>query len=469
MEKHILDFCYSIGITIVISIVLISLFYSKKRIINEQTKIFTKLLISNLFALILELATMLYLYYVPNYNLLIANFSIKIYMVYSVYFTAYMSIYMASTVYEKADHERYLKIKVAFTVLCAMVCIACLFLPIRINMVYRYGTIVDFLCIYALFNIIQWCFLLNKNIKSYKKSTLIPIILIISFGLVTALYQVINPQIAILTTMEFLLIFISILTMENTDYKMITNITNAKNEVLEAYNNKNEFLKNMSHEIRTPLNGLIGLSDDIRSFKGEIPDELYEEANEIMYNSNLLLETVSNIIDINKLNSQKINTTDKKYSIQKILEQIDKFDSDSINQNVALVTNIDEHIPELYGDADHIRQIFTKIFDNAVSTTTEGTINLTVELLNKDTNPTLRFIVEDTGEGIHEEVLPYIYNYNDEKIKNNKYYNAKVFLNLSIVKKLLEALKGTISISSNYKRGTTVVIEIPQRLAKEVK
>ncbi len=469
MEKHILDFCYSIGITIIISIVLISLFYSKKRIINEQTKIFTKLLISNLLALILELTTMIYLYFAPNYNVLIANFLIKIYMIYSAYFVAYMSVYMASTVYEKSNHEKYLKIKVTYTVLCATVAIAGFFLPVRINHVYRYGTIVDFIAIYASLNILQWGFLLNKNIKSYKKTTLIPIILIISTGLVAALYQIINPQIAILTTMEFLLIFISILTMENTDYKMITNITNAKNEVLEAYNNKNEFLKNMSHEIRTPLNGLIGLSDDIRSFKGEIPDELYEEANEIMYNSNLLLETVSNIIDINKLNSQRVSTTDKKYSIQKIIEQIDKVNSDLINTNVALVTNIDEHIPELYGDADHIRQIITKVFDNAVSTTTEGTINLTVELLDKNTNPTLRFVVEDTGEGIHEEVLPYIYNYNDEKIKNNKYYNAKVFLNLSIVKKLLEALKGTISISSNYKRGTTVVIEIPQKLAKEVK
>ena len=390
-------------------------------------------------------------------------------MIYSVYFVAYMSVYMASTVYEKTEHERYLRIKVSYTTLCAAVALCSLFLPVRINLVYRYGTIVDFLVIYAFFNIFQWCFLLNKNIKSYKKSTLIPIILIISTGLIAASYQVICPQISILTTMEFLLIFISILTMENTDYKMITNITNAKNEVLEAYNNKNEFLKNMSHEIRTPLNGLIGLTDDIKSFKGQIPDELYDEANEIMYNSNLLLETVSNIIDINKLNSQRVSTTDKKYNINKIIEQIDKVNSDLINTNVALVTNIDEHIPELYGDADHIRQIFTKVFDNAVSTTTEGTINLTVELIDKDTNPTLRFVVEDTGEGIHEEVLPYIYNYNDEKIKNNKYYNAKVFLNLSIVKKLLEALKGTISISSNYKRGTTVVIEIPQKLAREVK
>ena len=87
-------YCYSIGITTFFSLVTIILFFSKKRILNEQTKIFTKLLIYNFFGLTNELGTMLYLYFKPNYNILVGEILIKFYLVYTAAMINELSLYV---------------------------------------------------------------------------------------------------------------------------------------------------------------------------------------------------------------------------------------------------------------------------------------------------------------------------------------------------------------------------------------
>ena len=82
--------------------------------------------------------------------------------------------------------------------------------------------------------------------------------------------------------------------------------------------------------------------------------------------------------------------------------------------------------------------------------------------------PRLKIVVKDTGLGIHSDILPFVYEYNSERVKNNKYYNAKLTLNLSVTKKIVEMLKGTINIVSSYGKGTTVVVELPQQPGRRI-
>ena len=462
-------YCYAIGSTLMIALATTTAFFSKKRIKNEQTFIFVRLLLSVLYGLANELGTMIYLLVSPNTNTLLVDILIKSYAIYTNILISEISKYIFSICYEKENPNYYKRIKLYSNIVAILISVIATCIPVHVKNLYGYGPSINIVIIYAAINIIFWIISFIRNIKKFKINIMAPIGIFVLLTLSCGILQVIYPDLAIVTILEFIIIFIIFLTMENTDYKMIKELEKAKSQVTEAYNNKNEFLKNMSHEIRTPLNGIIGLSEDIMSYKNEIPKKLYEDSVEITYNSNLLLETISNIIDINKLNNQNIQIQENNYEIRYLIEQIKKNLSSKINNNVKFNIKIEDKIPSLFGDDSHIRLIITKLLENSISTTTSGEIKLTIETIEKENNVLLRIIIEDTGEGIHEDILPYIYNYNDERIKNNNNYNAKIVLNISVVKKLVDMLHGNITISSTYGHGTLIAIDIPQGKRKDVK
>ena len=462
-------YCYSIGVTTFFSLITIILFFSKKRIQNEQTTIFTKLLIYNLLGLINELGTMLYIYYVQNYNLLIGEILIKGYIVYTCALINELTLYIFSVCYEKENNEYYKKIKAYSMAYCIIVSIISVFLPVHINDLYGYGATINVASLYSIVNVFYWSLTLFKNAKKFKRNVLSPLYLFILLAVFAGVLQALFPTIAVVTIIEFIIIYLIYLTMENTDYKMIKELETAKNKVNEAYNIKNDFLKNMSHEIRTPLNGIVGLCEDIRSYNGRIPKKLSENAKEVIYNSNLLVDTISSIIDINKLDTRHTEIIENNYDIRTIITQIRKTINDKIASSTNFSININENIPILYGDEGHIRQIITKLLENSIQTTTNGKIELNLDIDDNTENPKLIIVSKDEGIGIHSDILPYVCEYNSDKIKDNKYYNAKLSLNLSVIKKLTEMLKGTMNIVSNYGQGTTIVIELPQEPGRRSK
>lgn len=462
-------YCYSIGVTTFFSLITIILFFSKKRIRNEQTTIFTKLLIYNILGLTNELGTMLYIYYVPNYNLLIGEILIKGYLVYTCAIINELTLYIFSVCYEKENNEYYKKIKAYSMSYCIIISTISIFLPVHINDLYGYGASINVVSLYSIVNVFYWSLTLFKNAKKFKRNVLSPLYLFILLAVFAGVLQALFPTIAVVTIIEFIIIYLIYLTMENTDYKMIKELETAKNKVNEAYNIKNDFLKNMSHEIRTPLNGIVGLCEDIRSYDGRIPKKLNENAKEVIYNSNLLVDTISSIIDINKLDTRHTEIIENNYDIRTIITQIRKTINDKIASSTNFSININENIPILYGDEGHIRQIISKLLENSIQTTTNGKIELNINIDDNIESPKLIIIAKDEGIGIHSDILPYICEYNSDKIKDNKYYNAKLSLNLSVIKKLTEMLKGTMNIVSNYGQGTTIVIEIPQEPGRRSK
>jgi signal transduction histidine kinase len=161
----------------------------------------------------------------------------------------------------------------------------------------------------------------------------------------------------------------------------------------------------MSHEIRTPLNAIVGFSEDIQSRKDTADPEIVEDADYILEASETLLEIVGNILDINKIESNKMKIVENVYNIKEEIETLARIDATRIGEkNINLKINLAPDIPyELIGDKIHIKEIVNNLLTNAIKYTEQGEIELNVKCINQNNICNLVICVRDTGKGIKAE------------------------------------------------------------------
>ena len=152
----------------------------------------------------------------------------------------------------------------------------------------------------------------------------------------------------------------------------------------------------MSHEIRTPLNAIVGLSEDMAE-RNNVPAEMKEDLEDVIAASRTLLEIVGNIMDINKIESDKLEIIETSYNYRKEANMLAKVNATRIgDKQIELKTNIAEDIPyQLLGDRVHIKQVINNLLSNAIKYTESGTIEFTTKCINKDKNCLLIISVKD--------------------------------------------------------------------------
>ena len=220
---------------------------------------------------------------------------------------------------------------------------------------------------------------------------------------------------------------------------------------------KSTFLANMTHEIRTPLNAIVGFSDLL------VDTENIEERREyiqiVKENNDLLLQLISDILDLSKIEAGTFEFTNGDVDVNLLCEDIVRSMGMKAKGEVELV--LDNHLPvcHVISDRNRIHQVISNFVNNAMKFTSEGSIHVGYKLKDGE----LEFYVEDTGIGIEKEQLPHIF---ERFVKLNSFVHG-TGLGLSICQSIVEQLGGRIGVDSEKGKGSRFWFTIPGVIVTE--
>ncbi|MGE0637348.1 MAG: response regulator [Bacteroidia bacterium] len=230
----------------------------------------------------------------------------------------------------------------------------------------------------------------------------------------------------------------------------------AQEEALRLAKIKEEFLANMSHEIRTPMNAIMGMSQLLS--ETELNEKQHKYLSSIQFASDNLLALINDVLDLAKIEAEKITFEKTPFSIKDLIEKLVEIMRPKIDEKeLSTIIKIDEKIPELLiGDPFRLNQIIMNLVSNSVKFTKKGSITIEA-IFEKETHAdvTIMCRVTDTGIGISKENITKVFEHFTQAESEITRKYGGTGLGLTIVKKLVENQGGLISVESELEKGTT--------------
>ena len=222
---------------------------------------------------------------------------------------------------------------------------------------------------------------------------------------------------------------------------------------------KSAFLANMSHEIRTPLNAIVGFSQLLA--ETDDPEERHEFVEIIDSNNRMLLQLISDILDLAKIESGTMDFKFADMNVKEVINEIVTSFRIKMPDNVALIAPQDSPECQIYSDRMRLTQVISNFLNNAIKYTSEGCITLAYEIIGDE----IKFSVTDTGDGMSQEIQAHIFD---------RFYKGHTFkqgtgLGLSICETIVNRLGGRIGVNSELGKGSTFWFTHPYSFSPNAK
>jgi signal transduction histidine kinase/FixJ family two-component response regulator/HPt (histidine-containing phosphotransfer) domain-containing protein len=251
--------------------------------------------------------------------------------------------------------------------------------------------------------------------------------------------------------------------------EMMQKLIQAQEEAVASAEAKSDFLANMSHEMRTPLNAIIGLSEltlDADDITGEAKENLVKVYNAGM----MLLGLINDILDLSKIESGKFELISDEYDTPSLINDTITLNAVRIGSKpIKFILTIDETLPcKLFGDEMRIKQIFNNLLSNAFKYTKEGRVEWNVSYERDGDSVWLVSTVTDTGIGIRPKDIEKLFSdYSQVDTKSNRKIEG-TGLGLAITMRMAEMMDGTITVESEYGKGSTFTVRLRQGFVNDM-
>ena len=447
-----------------IASLLVTVFFSKKRIKNDETKWFSGLLLTSFFDSILMVAIIYIAYVNPSSkSLYILN---RLDFLQYVFWASFFFLYFYEITFRTGKKKKSNMPLITFIsniVVFAFIIIMPLHIHTKNDIMFASGESVNILYGACAFYFVMILICVICNLKRIRDKKFLPLLALIILVFIIFIVRSVTPGLLIIPAMLSYIDLIMIFTIENPDLKMIYELNRNKKLLESMSEEKSNFLFSMTQDTKKPIDNILEVSKILLDDKNK--EDMKTGIKVIQTNPRGLKHIINNVLDISNISSSKLAVSTETYNAISLLNECIKKIEKDVNKNVTIETEISKNIPdELYGDSVKLKQVIMSILINASKYTKEGYMKVSANEIVKYDVCRLIIEIEDTGCGMSVDKLNELLKTNTDLEDTDLLKLNSLDVDLKLAFKIIRKLGGFINIRSEKEKGSTFTIILDQKI-----